>query len=93
MAGGIQELWLQLNWTLSPSMIKAKVPFAASKKPKQQLGLDDLLSMKEVLSKALTPLFLGLLEMLSNYLSVWASKGLEKPNASCLTVLTLSICP
>lgn len=50
-------------------MIKAKVPFAAVKNPKQQLGLGDLLSIKEVLSKALTPLFLGLLEVLSNYLS------------------------
>lgn len=51
-------------------MIKAKVPFAAVKNPKQQLGLGDLLSIKEVLSKALTPLFLGLLEVLSNYLYV-----------------------
>lgn len=76
MAGGIQDLWLELNRTLSPSMIKVKVPFA-QKNPQQQLGLGDLLSVKELLSKALTPLFLGLLEVLSNYLSVWASKALR----------------
>lgn len=39
LAGGIQDLGLELNWTLSPRMIKAKVPFAAAKNPKQQLGL------------------------------------------------------
>lgn len=76
MAGGIQDLWLELNRTLSPSMIKVKVPFA-QKNPQQQLGLGDLLSVKELLSKALTPLFLGLLEVLSNYLSVWACKALR----------------